>query len=114
MLSTSDFLQPAPRRLQAVDLPVRGGQALVRGLLALEAMALSDRLQKLDAENRHEILATQLCAYLSDDRGMAILTPEQAQQAVALMEPVDLREILQAGQAMNSIGDKAVEAAEKN
>lgn len=111
MLTTDDLLAAPIRRTLAVHLPVRGKTAYVRGLLAVEAMQFANSLDGIEGE---AMLAAQLAAFLSDDKGNALLTLDQAQIAVRNLYPEDLRALLKAGAAFNTLSDESLEAAAKN
>jgi plasmid replication initiation protein len=113
MLTAEDFLTPPSRRVSIVDLPVRGGQAAVRGLFAMEAVRLSDALREA-AGDPQKLLATQLAAFLCDADGHALLSLDQAMNAVGNMEPSDLRALIEAGNRINRLTDETIEEVAKN
>lgn len=113
MLKAEDFLAPPVRRIQVVDLPIKGGQAAVRGLFAMEAVRLSDALKEAGTEGQR-LLAVQLAAFLSDADGHPLLTLDQAMNAVGNIEPADLKAIIEAGTRLNRLTDDTIEEASKN
>lgn len=113
MLTAEDFLSPPTRRVSIVDLPVRGGQAAVRGLFAMEAVRLSDALREAAGEPQ-KLMAIQIAAFLCDAEGHALLSLDQAMNAVGNMEPADLRAVIEAGTKLNRLTDDTVEDAAKN
>jgi len=113
MLTTDDFLTPPSRRVEVVTLPVRGGQAAVRGLLSIEAVRLSDAIREA-AGDAQRLLAIQVAAFLCDAQGQALLSFDQAMVAVGNMEPGDLRALIEAGTRMNRMTDETIEEVAKN
>lgn len=111
-LTAQDLLSAPVRVTKEIELPVRGGTVHVRALFAVEAVALSEALDKTTDTNQR--IAIKAAAFLSDASGNALLTVEQARDALTKLYSHDTQAIIRSGERLNAADDEAVETAAKN
>lgn len=109
-MSKDLLLAQRPRRLEAVDLGPRGVH-YVRSLYVPDAMAHYKAMEGI--EDKQELAALQLAAFVCDAAGVPELTLEEARELVPRLEWQELNAILKTISGMNSLGNDALEDARK-
>lgn len=111
----SDLLSSDPRITKSVKLTSR--TVLVRQLTAVEFLAIEGAIEGIDeksTDGRVQIMAKKLAAFLSNEDGSQALTEDQARQFASTYTAIDVRRVMRAGAALNTLSEEMVESAEKN
>lgn len=109
ILSKESFIRK-PRKVVPVDLD--DGRVYVRAVTAAEAMDLE--VAMTDVKDLKQSTAIQLAAFLSDQDGGALLTVDEALEAIGTRSPADVQAILKQGYSLNSLDAKALEETSGN
>lgn len=106
------------RLVKAVPLPRAKTVAYVRALFATEQLDLEEALRGVPEgdpprQRQRASMAVQVAAYVCDAEGAPIYTQETARAALDAIYAVDMREILNEANKLNTISDDALEDTEK-
>lgn len=107
----SDLLVGVQRVVRPVQLSAR--TVYIRQLTAIELMAMQEVLAAA-GDDKAKLLAIQVSTFLSLEDGSVALTVEQGSEFVSRYSAIDVKRIVKAGAALNSLDDEAVENAAKN
>jgi hypothetical protein len=101
-LTAADILGAKDRKIVAVDVPEWGGTVHVRSLSTAEAFNLEQTMRPF--EDRRDIMACQLAAFLCDEAGTALFASYQEALPVLDRSPAVLRRVVSAGMTVNGMG----------
>jgi hypothetical protein len=101
-LTAADILGAKDRKIVAVDVPEWGGTVHVRSLSTAEAFALEQIMRPF--EDRSDIMACQLAAFMCDEAGAPLFSSYQEALPVLARTPATLRRVINAGMTVNGMG----------
>lgn len=115
MLTREQILGASDRKTVPVDVPEWGGQVFVRTLSGSERDALEYSITRAAESGAlgKNARARFAAAFLSDEAGNALFTPEDA-DALGAKSSAVLERIWKAGQKLNALLDTDVDALAKN
>jgi hypothetical protein len=101
-LTAAEILGAKDRKIVAVEVPEWGGTVHVRSLSAAEALSLEQIMRPI--EDRGELMACQLAAFLCDEAGTPLFASHQ--EALPMLErlPRVIRRVVDAGMLINGMG----------
>lgn len=101
-LTAADILGANDRKVVIVPVPEWGGAVYVRSLSTDEALNLEQTMRPL--EERRDIMACQLAAFLCDEEGTVLFASHQEALPVLNRAPSVLRRVVAAGMTVNGMG----------
>lgn len=101
-LTAAEILGAKDRKIQPVEVPEWGGVVHVRSLSTAEAFALEQAMRPL--EDRGEIAACQLAAFLCDEAGVQLFADFRAAMPVLEKLPAVIKRVVTAGMVLNGMG----------
>jgi hypothetical protein len=101
-LTAADILGAKDRKIVAVDVPEWGGAVHVRSLSAAEALALEQTMRPI--EDRGDLMACQLAAFLCDEEGTPLFATYQEALPMLGRLPRVIRRVVTAGMEVNGMG----------
>jgi hypothetical protein len=114
-LSEEDFLKPLPRRIERVELPVKGGVVFVRKLNVDEQIQREAEYSALDESDTKGYTAISLAFYLCTEDGRPFTTVARMREHLGSLDPQDVAAIMKKGNEINrGLAPAAVENAAGN
>jgi len=101
-LTAADILGAKDRKIVPVDVPEWGGTVHVRSLSTEEAFALEKVMRPF--EERTDIMACQLAAFMCDEAGAPLFGSYQEALPVLARSPATLKRVVSAGMMVNGMG----------
>jgi hypothetical protein len=101
-LTAADIIGAKDRKIVPVEVPEWGGTVHVRSLSTTEALSLEQTMRPI--EDRGELMACQLAAFLCDEAGTPLFSTYQEAQPMLGKSPAVLRRVINAGMAANGMG----------
>ncbi|HEY3679036.1 MAG TPA: hypothetical protein VGL45_09970 [Bradyrhizobium sp.] len=101
-LTAADILGAKDRKIVAVDVPEWGGTVHVRSLSTAEAFALEQVMRPF--EERSDIMACQLAAFVCDESGAPLFATYKDALPILARSPATLRRVVTAGMTVNGMG----------